>query len=134
MVNIVPICDLLKPGDECADADHGDAVGSDDVGDVWPCGVGHTGGVLATGHTRAKIGVSAGSVPMSAEVEERWVWLVAPLPDPDWGSDMRPAARLFETESAARAILDNCPPEFHLWRYLETTTTTRTWGDYELID
>ena len=71
---------------------------------------------------------------VDVEVEERWVWLVAPLPDPDWESDLRPTAKPFATEGAARAVLDNCPPEFHLWRYPETITTTRTRGDYELVD
>ncbi len=60
------------------------------------------------------------------------VWLVAPLPDTDWGSDLRPTARLFESEAQARAILANCPSQFHLWR--ATLTTMRHIADYVLVD
>lgn len=60
------------------------------------------------------------------------VWLVAPVPNTDWGSDLRPTAKRFETEEQARAILENCPPKFHLWR--ATQTTTRYVVDYVLID
>ncbi len=70
----------------------------------------------------------------SVERYERWVWLVAPLPDPVWGSDLRPTARQFETEGSARRVLDNCPPEFHLWRVREMVTTSRSLGDFELVD
>ena len=71
---------------------------------------------------------------MSAESTKRWLWLVAPLPDPEWDSDLRSTARLFETEAAARMVLDNCPPEFHLWRVQETITVIRTMSDYELVE
>lgn len=59
------------------------------------------------------------------------VWLVAPLPDTDWGSDLRPTAKLFESEQQARELLENCPPRFHLWR--ATRTTTRYVVDYVLV-
>lgn len=72
---------------------------------------------------------------MEAVVKDRevtTVWLVAPLPDTDWGSDLRPTAKLFESEAQARAILENCPPRFHLWR--ATRTITRHVADYVLVD
>ena len=60
--------------------------------------------------------------------------LVAPFPDPEWGSDLRSTARLFETEATARTVLDNCPPDFHLWKVRETITMIRAMSDYELVE
>lgn len=71
---------------------------------------------------------------MSTESTKRWLWLVAPFPDPAWGSDLRSTARLFETEATARTVLDNCPPDFHLWRVQETITVARAMSDYELVE
>lgn len=66
------------------------------------------------------------------ESEISRVWLVAPLPDPAWGSDLRPSAKVFDSEERARAVLNDCPPEFHLWR--ATRITTRVVEDYQLIE
>ena len=71
---------------------------------------------------------------MSTESTKRYLWLVAPFPDHEWGSDLRSTARLFETEVAARVVLDNCPPEFHLWRVQETITVAQAMSDYELVE
>ena len=71
---------------------------------------------------------------MSTESMKRWLWLVAPFPDPAWGSDLRSTARLFETEATARTVLDNCPPDFHLWKVRETITVARAMSDYDLVE
>lgn len=49
---------------------------------------------------------------MTVEESGCHVWLIAPLPDEEWGSDLRLTAKLFASEDAARAVLGNCPPEF----------------------
>ncbi len=60
------------------------------------------------------------------------VWLVAPLPDADFEVDLRPTAKMFFFEDQARAVLDDTPPEFHLWR--ATLAITYELSDYELVD
>lgn len=38
--------------------------------------------------------------------EQMTVWLIAPIPDPDFGVDLRSSARLFQSEQDARAVFD----------------------------
>ncbi|NLH70119.1 MAG: hypothetical protein GX454_08055 [Brooklawnia sp.] len=59
------------------------------------------------------------------------VWLVAPIPDPEWGSDLRLTAKLFRTEADAMALLNDVTEEFHLWK--ATLTITYQVDGYQLV-
>ncbi len=59
------------------------------------------------------------------------VWLIAPMPDKQWGSDLRLTAKLFRTEADAIALLNDVTEEFHLWT--ATLTITYRVDDYHLV-
>ncbi len=59
------------------------------------------------------------------------VWLIAPIPDEQWGSDLRLTAKLFRTEDDAIALLNDVTEEFHLWT--ATLTITYRVDDYHLV-
>ncbi len=59
------------------------------------------------------------------------VWLIAPMPDEQWNSDLRPTAKLFRTEADAITLLDDVTEEFHLWK--ATLTITYHVDDYQLL-
>lgn len=59
------------------------------------------------------------------------VWLVAPMPDPEWDSDLRPTAKLLRSEADAIALLNDVTEEFHLWT--ATLTITYQVDDYHLV-
>ena len=131
----------VEPSDQRVDAHHGLAGIVDDPGVlqrtarrlVGICCLVHAGNVGHRWHKNRDNKVVEGRAVAGVDREQQLipVWLVAPIPDEQWGSDLRLTAKLFRSEADAMALLNDVTDEFHLWK--ATLTITYQVDNYELV-